>query len=592
MFVYGVGNHGGGATIEDIKATIRMREKPTLPSVIFSSTHGFFDEVLREKPELPVVRDELNFTFDGCYTTHADIKRYNRICERYLVDAEKFATIVGDFPKDDLKKAWEKVLFNQFHDILDGSAFHEAYYYSGLLAEEALKVARDLLEKSLKKIASNIKFAMQGIPIVVFNTLAWDRKDVVRVRIAKELIPENPTLIDLRGEKHHVQIDGDELMFIADVPSLGYSTYYLIKGKVDGTSENKEQMVLENEFLKVEIDKNSGAIKSIYDKRYGRFVTNAFRHEATRPEMSNLFQVLYEAPHDMSAWIIGPITHIDNLLTGAEVELVTHGPVMSKAISTIRYKNSKIIQEILLYKEMPRIDFVTKVDWREKSNAYTDAPMLKVSFSPILGSSVATFEIPFGSITRVADGREFPALRWIDLSDNEYGVSLLNDCKHGFDVSGNIMRMTILRTSCSPDPTPDQGFHELKYSLYPHAGDWRKALTFRAGCEINHPLEAVIIDRVANDANLPEEMSFLRIRPENMVLSCLKMAEDGDEIIIRVYDATGEGGILEVDFGFPVKEANEVDLVESKKSKIDLLNESLRVKVGPSEIKTISIKRV
>jgi alpha-mannosidase len=592
MFVYGVGDHGGGATIEDIKAALKIREKPALPDVVFSSTHRFFDEVSKENPVLPVVRDELNFTFDGCYTTHADIKRYNRLCERRLVDAEKFSALLEVHPGEEFRKAWENTLFNQFHDILDGSAFHEAYSYSDRLAEEALETAKNVLGKSAKKIVDQIGFSGEGLAIVVFNTLAWDRRDVARVSIPREMIPRNPVVRDAHGKQHPVQMDGDELVFIAEVPSLGYSTYYLVEGTLQEPSPvDKEQTELENEFFKVEIDRGSGAIRTLYDKKADRLVIKAFRHEATRPEFSNLFQVFYEAPHGMSAWIIGPITRVENLLTGAEVELVEKGPVMSRVRTTMKYRDSTITQETILYNKVPRIDFKTMIDWREVSDELTDAPMLKVAFTPILGSATATFGIPFGSISRIADGREFPALRWVDLSDGEYGVSLLNDCKYGFDVQDNTMRMTILRTSYSPDPNPDQGRHELKYSLYPHRGDWRKALTFRRGYELNHPLETVVVTGRAPQGNLPEEASFIRINPGNVVLSCLKKAEDSDGIIVRIYDATGEGSEAEITPGFPVREAVETDLLERNLSRLKLQEGSLKVKLGPWEIKTIRLKK-
>lgn len=592
MFVYGVGNHGGGATVEDIRAAIKIREKPTMPDVIFSSTHEFFNQVSRINPKLPLVRDELNFTFDGCYTTHADIKRYNRLCERYLVDAEKFAALSENYPKDEFREAWEKTLFNQFHDILDGSAIHETYSYSNRLAEETLETAKAVLEKSIRKIAERINFSQKDLAIVVFNTLAWDRRDVVTTRVPKESIPSNPRIVDSHGIRCPVEVEGDKLIFIAEVPSLGYSTYYLVEGEKEAFSSiDNRQMTLENEFFRVEMEDNSGAIWSIYDKKADRFVMRALRHDATRPELSGLLQVLYEVPHDMSAWIIGPTTRTENLLTGVEVESIKKGPVMSKIRTTRKYRNSTIAQEMLLYAGIPRIDFNMMIDWKEESDVFTEAPMLKVSFSPILGPSIATFEIPFGSISRIADGREFPALRWIDLSDNEYGVSMLNDCKYGFDVRGNTMRMTVLRTSYSPDPNPDQGYHELKYSLYPHVGDWKRALTFRRGYELNHPLEPIVVMNRGLHGDLPEEKSFLRINPENVVLSCLKLSEDSNDFIIRIYDATGEGGETEIVFGFPVTEADDLDFLERDLSRLEVRDGSLKVKLKPWEIKTIRLER-
>ncbi len=293
----------------------------------------------------------------------------------------------------------------------------------------------------------------------------------------------------------------------------------------------------------------------------------------------------------MSAWIIGDISRTENLINGAEVELVEKGPVRATIKVVHHYRDSVISQHISLIKGVPRIDFCTVIDWREVSDDQTEAPMLKVSFTPILGRSRATFEIPFGYIERVADGTEVPALRWVDLSDDEYGLSLLNDCKYGFDVRGNTVRMTLVRTSYSPDPRPDQGMHDIRYSLYPHKSGWRNALTFRRGYEVNHPLEAVVVaePHVAKGSE-PEEISFIRVEPDNIVMSCLKLAEDSDEYIMRIYDAAGKETKVELVFGFDVQQAYETDMLERTRNPLSPGGNRLNVSLRPYEIKTIAIK--
>jgi len=592
MFVYGVGDHGGGPMIEDIKAAHELLKKPAMPNIIFSTTHEFFDEVLGMNISAPIVRDELNFTFDGCYTSHADIKRYNRLCERLLVDAEKFSVMTGSYPREALSSSWEKALFNQFHDILDGSGIPDTYSYSSNLAEGVISTARGIIGDSINAIAKEIIFSKAVPSIVVFNSLPWDRKDVVRIDIKNASIPENPAILDCEGKIGPAQIEGNELTFIAEVPSLGYATYYLVQGTEAMPNQGGGKLALENEFLRVEIDGSSGGIASIYDKRVSRFVTKLQDDETTRPFVSNLFQVLHEAPHGMSAWVIGNITRVDNLVSGADVKLTCSGPVMTKISSVRKYRDSMIGQDIVLYNGIPRIDFHTSIDWEEVASAEEDAPMLKVSFSPILRNSAATFEIPFGSIVRPADGREVPALRWIDVSDNEYGMSLLNDSKYGFSVSGNTMSMTLLRTSYSPDPMPDRGHHEFLYSLYPHAGDWKEALTFRRGYEINHPLEAIFFSQHrVGIGSRPERACFIKIFPDNVVLSGIKLAEDSDDIILRIYDATGEGAKAEISFGFNLSGAKEVDLMEKEISKASLQGGILRLDLRPNDIRSILITK-
>ena len=591
MFVYGVGDHGGGPTIEDVEAAHEIQKKPALPKIVFSSAQSFFKEV---EPQLnglsiPVVKDELNTTFDGCYTTHSDMKRYNRLCERLLVDAEKFCAISGAYPKEELHKAWLNALFNQFHDILDGSGVHEAYIYPHELAQETIEIARNALKNSMKKITENISFSKIGIPVIVFNSLSWDRVDIAKVKVPKDFIPKNPIAVSAEGEKVPVQIVGDEALFVAKVPSMGYKTYYLTKGEAQTGNLAKEKG-LENEYFRVDLDSDSGTIKSMYDKLNDRFVFKKQVYEGTMPEASNLLQVLYEVPHPMSAWIIGEISRVENLIKGSEVKLVENGSVRATVKAVHKYHDSEISQYISIYRGIQRLDIFTTIDWREISDEKTDAPMLKVAFTPILGKSKAVFEIPFGYIKRLSDGREVPALRWIDLSDGEYGVSLLNDSKYGFDVKGNTMRMTLVRTSYSPDPRPDYGKHELLYSIYPHKGDWKKAQTFKRGYEVNHPLESLVTTGSSSKGSMPETKSFIQVKPENVVISCVKTAEDSNDIVIRMYDATGEGAKAEVLFGFKIEKASETDLMEREINKLKLEGERVTVDLKPFEIKTLRIR--
>ncbi len=598
MFVYGAGNHGGGATIEDIEATYEMRKKPTLPELFLSSTQTFYEEVEKEIEKkglaMPIINGELQFTFDGCYTTHSDIKRYNRLCESLLIDAEKLGIIANVYEKDTLKKSWLNVLLNQFHDILDGSGTAEAYIYPKKLAQEALRTAENLINSAIKALCNKIKFSRDGLPVVVFNTLSWDRTDLVKVKIPAHLIPKNPVAVSYDGrEKCPIQLCGDEIIFIAHVPPMGYKTYYIIEGNLGKHSILKgSNDTLENENFRIEINRSFGTIRSLYDKVNNKFVFKEERYPDTGLVLSNLMQILYELPHPMSAWIIGPISKIENLIKDVTVELIEKGPVRATIKVSRKYRNSKIIQHISLYDGMPRIDFHTFIDWHEISDDKTEAPMLKVSYTPILGRSKATFEIPFGYIERIPDGTEVPALRWVDLSDEEYGLTLANNCKYGFDVKGNTLRMTLIRTSYSPDPKPDQGMHEILYALYPHSGDWKKALAFRTGWELNHPLIAyAVLNPLKASSNPcePEEKTMFQIKPENVVVSCLKKSEDSDDIIVRVYDATGDGADAEIKFNMNVKDVFEADLMENPIKALKIRNGTISFRLNPFEIKTLRI---
>jgi len=589
MFVYGVGDHGGGPTREDIKTAKKLDKKGTFPHLEFSTTHKFFETIAKENLNLPVVKDELNFVFDGCWTTHGDIKEHNRKCERLLLDTEILSSIAkslgGDYPE--LKESWKKTLFNQFHDILDGSAIHSSYAYSDKLAEEVESLAKNIITKNLSFLGNKIGTKDKGVPILVFNPLPWERKDIVKIDIPENL-PSSFIVKDTEGGNFPAQIFGNKLVFVATLPPTGYKTFFIAEGKDEGNEIiSSENFILENESFKLEISEKSGCITYLYDKKNKKIIMKEKRNEATCPVMNNLLQVLYELPHSMSAWVIGPISKVENLLKNAEVSLLTTGPVMGTIRVKRKFNKSTITQDISIYKEISRIDFATRIDWQEVANNETEAPMLKTSFTPILSKTKASFEIPFGYIERVGDGREMPALQWVDISDNEYGLSLLSDTKYGFDVKGNTLRMTLVRTGYNPDPTPDKREHNFKYAIYPHKESWKDADTPRKGYEFNHPFISLIISK--KEGNLSPSKSFIKIEPAGVIMSSLKKAEDSDDFILRVYESKGEKVRVNIKLGFPVKEVKEVDLLE-RPIKFSLnFDKEFSFPINPYEIKTFRI---
>jgi len=589
MFVYGVGDHGGGPTREDIKTAQKLNEKGVFPHLEFSTTHKFFETIAKENLNLPVVKDELNFIFDGCWTTHGDIKEHNRKCERLLLDTEILSSIAKSLGRNypDLKESWKKTLFNQFHDIFDGSAIHSSYEYSDKLAEEVESAAKNTILKNLSFIANNINIKEEGIPVLVFNPLPWERKDIVKIDVPENL-PSSFIVKDTEGEIFPAQIFKNKLLFVATLPPTGYKVFYIRerKGKKNEAVSLKE-LTLENEFLKLEISEKSGCITYLYDKKNKKVIMKENRSEATCPVMNNLLQVLYELPHSMSAWVIGPIGKVENLLENAEVSLLSTGPAMKTIRVKHKFNKSVITQDISIYKEMPRIDFNTRIDWREVANQNTEAPMLKTSFTPILSKTRASFEIPFGYIERVGDGREMPALQWVDISDNEYGLSLLSDTKYGFNVKGNTLRMTLVRTGYEPDPLPDTREHNFKYALYPHKGSWKDADTPRRGYEFNHPFISLRVSK--KEGNLPPGKSFIKIEPSGVIMSSLKKAEDSDDFILRVYESKGEKVRVNIKLGFPIKEIREVDLLERPIESCLDFDKGFSFPINPYEIKTFRI---
>lgn len=243
----------------------------------------------------------------------------------------------------------------------------------------------------------------------------------------------------------------------------------------------------------------------------------------------------------MSAWNMGEITRIDNLIRGARVERAAQGPVCAALDVTRQVLSSSMRQRICLYQGLRRIDVENEIQWNERGGPNVDAPLLRVVFTPALEGGQATFEIPFAALERPANGREVPALRWADISDGAYGLSLLNNGKYGHHAHHHTLGLTLVRSSYDPDPTPDVGLHRFTYSLYPHTGTWREAGSVQRAAELNQPLLWTIADSHAGALKPGEPL--LSCDSASVLITTLKLAEDqpgpGVQVIVRLCETHG-----------------------------------------------------
>lgn len=590
MAVYGVGDHGGGPTMQDLTRAVNLQKQPLYPTVKFNTAKGFYDTLLSKKTDWPVINDELNFVFQGCYTTHADIKKENRVSENLLPTAEAFAVLAGQYgykyPQNSFVDAWRNTCFNQFHDIFDGSAIHDSYIYSKELFDKITTAGNSALSASLGAIARNVRTSGDGVPIIVFNPLAWTRTDVVTMHTpgGENKILQTFTVKDANGRVVPSQSFDQTTSFLAkDIPSMGYKTFYL-------TSEPGLAMmpavnggnIIENEFFTVKVDQKSGTITSIFDKKVKREVIAS-------GQSGSLLQILMEKPHGMSAWDIGPISKTIDLDKAESVNMVENNSVQKVIRVRHKFNKSSFTQDIILHAGVPRIDVKLTADWQEKGDSKTDAPFLKVAFPANVTNGKARFEIPFGSIERPANGDEVPSQKWTDLSGDGYGVSILNDCKYGTDVKDNVIRLSLLRASYDPDPAPDMGPQSASYSIYPHKSNWQQSETVKAGYEFNNPLIPVVA--ASHEGKLPETHSFLKVDKANIIVTALKKAEDSNDMILRFYECKGETGKAKISFGMNVKSVQETDLSERPgKNAISRISDStMSVPFGKWEIKTLKL---
>lgn len=647
LYVYGVGDHGGGATARDIEAARRIDALPYLPRARPGSTVAFYEKALEESPALPVVRGELNTVFEGCYTSHADIKRLNRDGENSLLTAESLATLATamtgqPYPLAELAEAWRALCFHQFHDILCGCAIGVTYREARERFADIARVTQQARRDALNALAAAVNTAGQageGRRIVVFNPLGWECDAVVQVALA-ELDGEAPqALMDDAGRLTPAQTGSDMAgnavaLFVAEkLPALGARVYRPVALteaqqamlEAEGAARaDADSNTLENGLVRLRVNPASGAIDQLIDLASGRDLAGPWAgwgpEARVNAGMLNRMQILWEQPHPMSAWNIGDITRVDHLITGAEARVVEQGPVRAVIEVQRKFLNSSLRQRICLCRRLRRIDFETQVDWRERGSAHHDAPMLRVTFSPALGDSRATFEIAFAGLERTADGREVPALRWADLSELEapsapstgggpfglssrhetvpqtgYGLALLNDGKHGHQAHGNTLGLTLLRASYEPDNNPDEGLHQFTYALYPHAETWREAGIIQRAAELNQPAAVVVTD--AHTGRLEPGRAWLACESPSVLVSAVKLAEDqpehGAAIIIRLYEAHGRAAEATLKPAWPVARAEETDMIERPLSGVDVIRsadgDQIRLAFAPHEIRTLRL---
>lgn len=595
LFVYGVGDHGGGPTRRDLEAAADMNAWPIWPTVRLSTTDAFFRAAEQQaRPDLPVVTDELNFVFEGCYTSQSNIKRANRFSETALVEAETVALIAravagAAYPTEPLAKAWRHTMFNQFHDIFPGSGVRDTYLYAQGLFQEITATTGMIRTQGLRGLAAKVDTlavagpgastsqgptfgegvgagagrdsefgrlsALDGgspgmSPFVVFNPVPWKRTEVVKATLWDvELADDRVLVVDDAGAKHRGQVLqrgeywGHTFIEVAlpaaDVPATGYRTV-VVKEAVEPIDAAQSVRAdasgrMENEFFEIQVEPASGAITRLVDKRSGRDLVPA-------GQRLGLLQIETEVPHDMSAWVIGQVAKTDDLTDGAKLSLVHGGPHLAEIRSERTWGDSKLALTIRLTAGVPRIDFELDVDWLERGSKERGVPMLSIAFPLAVDDPRFSQEIPCGHAVRNVQRQEVPALRWADLSDGHagFGATLVNDHKYGHNLVGTTMRLTLLRSSYEPDPLPEMGRQQIRFGLVPHDGDWSAASATRVGADFNQTFSAVATDVHAGP--LPPSKSFVDLLSYNAMLSGMKQAEDSDAIIVRLYEMLGQSG--------------------------------------------------
>lgn len=579
LWLPGVGDHGGGPTKDMLEVARRWQQSPIFPQLESTTAEKFCRQVEADAKDVSVWNDELYLELHrGCYTSHADQKRYNRRCENLLTEAELFSAIATlltqhPYPKADLEQAWKKVLFNQFHDILPGSAIPEVFVDANRDWEAAQQIATQCIDEALDAIATQITLPTppveDAIPLIIFNSLNWQRSELVSIQLpdsAEHWQVKNSSGATLTSQRHPTE---NTLLFpVTDIPGVGYQLYWLCP--TDTPAEEpplpEDHWVLENAVLRVVVDSNTGDLEQVYDKQQDRDVLSG---------PGNHLQFFTDKGQYWDAWNIDP-DYAQHQLPDAElksIEWLSFGPLQQRVRVVRTIGKSRFSQDYVLEQDSPLLKIESTVDWQERQ------VLVKAAFPLTVTSEFATYEIPCGAIERptlpnpkpLTEAEkakwEAPALQWADLSEQEYGVSLLNDCKYGYDAQPNQIRLTLLRSPNWPDPGCDRGLHTFTYALYPHAGSWQSAQTVHHGYELNRELRSHLLSSPSTEAHQPPQGQFLDINAENLILMAFKPTEDdAEQYLLRCYECHGASAQMQLQTAFDLKIQQSVDILERSTS--------------------------
>lgn len=550
LLVFGHGDGGGGPTREMLDRISAMSKCGGLPSIKLGGPSEFFKGIEPDCNKLPRWRGELYFELHrGTYTSQALNKKCNRRCEYLLRDSEQLSVLAQHLsaqkfvvPQVELENAWKKVLLNQFHDVLPGSSIGMVYEDSSKLylqVEETAKKATGAAIDSIKTSLDEGEMAIDAsMRFFVFNTTQFHRDEVVEV-----------------------ECNGQKMQSFVSIE--GFSGKYfeltdLTADQVTVRALPNARIQMHNENLEVTLDTH-GQLLSLCDKKNDRNII----HEG---EAANVFKIFDDKPIFWDAWDV-EVYHLQkhwNLKKLGKAEIIESGPLIA-AIKVEHQisENSKLIQIISLKSSSAILEFETSVEWNERHK------FLKVEFPFDIRSDYATYETAYGVVQRPTHYNtswdlakfEVCAHKFADLSEHNYGVALLNDCKYGYSCHDNIMRLSLLRSPKAPDENCDIGAHTFKYALYPHSGCFADSQVVKKAYNYNVPL---IVDGLESIQNSQENVinTVFKIDKTNIIIDCIKKAEDSNKLILRMYEAYGGKTKFELKTSLPVKSCELVDGLE------------------------------
>jgi len=590
LYNFGWGDGGGGPDPEMLEYQRRYRDFPGVVPTKPNTIEGALDSIAAKAAtaDLPVVNDELYLEeHRGVHTTKARLKKLNRRCEYLYRNAELWSCFAQlPYPRAALESGWKEVLNNQFHDSLPGSHIPPVYLDLLEAYDRAVTTGAAVTQAAQREIAGRIDTRGAGQPLVLFNAQPFTRRT-----LAYFATPERPVhVLDADGQATpcqfitHFETGQRLLIFPATVPGVGYAVYHLVDGAgPEFTPLTASPEVLENANLRVTIN-GEGELIGLLDKTTGR---DYFSPAAK----GNVLKLYEDVPGKYEAWDIAPsYTNVEFNVAGATVRVLEDGPVRVALEVSRAFFHTRLVQRIVLARDAQRVDFETWVDWHEQQK------LLKTRFYTDITTRTATYDIAYGTIERSCyrnnsfDAAKFevPAHQWMDLSQPDGGLSLLNDCKYGHEAFDRMMALTLLRGPLNPDPSSDQEEHWVTYALYPHNGTWREGATLQAALDLNDPL--VVLPVTPHSGELPAVHTLLHLNTDHVTLEAVKQAEDSADLIIRLVDRHGATTPVTITCPAPLRAATECNLLEGDDLPVSYSENRLEFTIKPFEIRTFKIR--
>lgn len=568
MMFYGVGNHGGGPTKGDIEYLID-RAKTDMEELQFSSPDEYFEDMHGEFTDLPVWRDDLQHHASGCYSATSIMKQLNRKAENLLTSAEKWDTVAAlsfgtRAGTRDFCEAWRDVCFNQFHDIMCGCSIMEAYEDVKESQGHAMTIASRAYNNASLVISRKIDTWLEGVsdtvkletrhhtgchmgfprPVVVFNPTSYELELPVRTYHPSNRVTDSDgndvpyqNVRSSRSNDSHL-----DTAFLAKVPPMGYATYWLSLFDVnaDELPEPKQSFKMENEYISVEFDSETGYIKSLVNKETG--VDYAAEKFLAIPT------VIDDSETDTWAHNVFKFHKIKGVMELESIERVEDGALRSVIRVRHKFNGSYLSQDFILAKKQKTLRAECKALWQEQFT------MLKMAF-PLTGENeISTYEIPYSFIKRPCNGEEEPSQNWADLTLDTHGaragLSVMTDSKYSYDCPGTELRLTLLRNVIFADHYSsrpkadfnftDEGLNRFAYGIYLHSGEAEASDVVEQAHIFNNVTNIITVPESYHKGTLSQKDSFMSVNKSNVQISALKLCEDNSgALIIRVYETKG-----------------------------------------------------